>query len=276
MMGKKVPWGDVQESSLVPDGCYHVKCESITAKKTKEANKLMYDPVYRIIAPKGFKGLPVFDHYVIGSDEDPAAKDPDTWKGAIGARNMKRAFKKMGLDVGGTRDIDELINEAEGQELLLLVSIETQKKGQYKGRKQNRIDSYYAIGEHEVGIEEPDEDDDEGDDDEDEAPSPKKRALKKKSAPADDDDEPEDDDEEEEEEEEEPAPKKKAKAKKAPVEDDEDDEEEEEESDEDEEDEPAPKKKAKKKGPLVKCSICKKDVPKDEFPDHVEAHEAEE
>lgn len=156
---------NVPDSTVLPK-C-DVLCRIASLKKVKSSTgKLMYKAEYRVVddGEGRFKNLPIFDQYVIGSDKDPDADSDKTWIEAPGARNMKRLFKKLGLDT--TKDVDDLVDESEDQEIGLSLTkyIEPEKRrdgsdNPFAGQPRNRVSNFWTPGEKEPQIfEEPDED----------------------------------------------------------------------------------------------------------------------
>jgi hypothetical protein len=151
----------------VPDSTVLPKCDvlarvAVIEKKHSNNGKLMYKAEYRIDddGAGGHKNLPIWEQYLIGSEKDPEAEITKTWIEAPGARNLKRLFKKLGLDT--TKDVDVLIVEAEGQQIGLSIIrfVEPDKKKQrgadgvmrevdneYAGQPRNRISNYWTPGE---------------------------------------------------------------------------------------------------------------------------------
>lgn len=202
-MAKKAAFGamlsEAPDNNVVPEGLYLVKTIKVTEKHAKNG-KLMFGLQAQILEPKALKGQMIFENFVLGTDDDPEAEQPATFKNSRGARDYKKFLKKAGVTIDKTDDKDDIANKAAGQELLVSVRQEEQQDGLYKGQVQNHITAYYEPGEKTPVITgeapaetkaapaepkkakakpapEPEEDDDEDDEDED------------------DDDEDEDDDE---------------------------------------------------------------------------------
>jgi hypothetical protein len=114
---------------------------------------LMYKAELRVTEPKTFAGSPLYENFSVGTEDDPEAEDPETWKASIGARILKRMFHAAGVEA--TTNIDAMIAAAEGQSVICLVSrhIDDGKNDpQYKGRERNRIGGWYAPGEREIKV----------------------------------------------------------------------------------------------------------------------------
>lgn len=153
--------------SNVPESTVLPKCDVIVRvadlkKTTTSTKKLMYKAEYRIVddGADRYKNNPVWDMFVIGSDKDPDADKEKTWMEAVGARNLKRLFKKLSLDT--TKDVDDLIEEADGQEVGLSITrfIEPDRvkrrqadgsvkevDNEFAGQPRNRITNYWTPGE---------------------------------------------------------------------------------------------------------------------------------
>lgn len=150
-MGRQVNWDEVPDSgaTLVNQGMYEAVIESIEEGQSK-AGKLMYTTIFRI-AGGAYDGTPLYERFSVGTDDDPNADEPTTWKSSIGASRMKAMFKAV--HVANTGDVDEMCTAATGQHLQLTVDIEVDsgaKNPQYKGVKRNRIVRMYPMGEREA------------------------------------------------------------------------------------------------------------------------------
>lgn len=142
---------EAPDSNVVPEGMYLCRIVKIVEKHSK-TGKLMICPQFAIMEPKTMKGQTIFENYVLGSDEDPDANDPATFKSSIGARNYKTLLKKAGVPVAPNDDSEDIAQKAAGQEILLSVQQTEQAEGPYKGQIQNRISAYYEPGEREPKV----------------------------------------------------------------------------------------------------------------------------
>lgn len=136
-----IPLDDIPDSSLVPDGAYTVRVALVVEGQTKQAGKLMYSATLRIEGGP-YDNMPLFDNFVIGSDDDPDAQENDTWK-RFGAVRFKQFVKATGVQMNSSRNalFDALSNQR------LVVTVET--KDSDRG-PQNRIARYLAVGEQEA------------------------------------------------------------------------------------------------------------------------------
>ena len=150
-MARKWPADEIPDSSIVPSGTYTATCS--IKESQSNTGKLMYKGTFSITEPDGFSGLSLWENYVIGSDQDPDADDPDTWKASIGAKNLKRCFKAASVPL--TEDMDDLLEAVEGQSVVLEVGQEVdegRKDPKYKGTVRNRIIAYYPLGERSPAV----------------------------------------------------------------------------------------------------------------------------
>ncbi len=77
-MGHFVNWDDVPDAGLVPSGDYLLSIEDIEEATSKEAAKLMFNASFRVVEPVVLVNMPVYDMFVVGSDEDPSAEFAET------------------------------------------------------------------------------------------------------------------------------------------------------------------------------------------------------
>ena len=174
----------VSMDKTVPQGIYLVKVLKLTEKHSQNG-KLMYCPQYHIILPEECKGLMIFENFVFGSDTDPDALEPNTFKTSYGARSYKALCEKTGISVKNSDTAEQISEKLTGQEVLLNVDEGAQKTGAYKGKMQNQVLAYYTPGEREPKITGA-------------VPTKSVKAVKKVVAPAPVDDEDDDDDEDDE------------------------------------------------------------------------------
>lgn len=149
-MGRVIPnFDEIPESSplqVLPENHYAFAIEAITERPTK-AGKLMYEATLRVVDGE-YADSPLFENYVIGSDSDPNADDPQTWLKSIGAQRLKRLLKAAGVPTAGG-DMDQMIATAVGQHVVALVTIEIDSgktDERYKGKKRNRLGNVYPKG----------------------------------------------------------------------------------------------------------------------------------
>ena len=146
-MGDRViPLDDIPDSSLVPDGAYTVKVALVTESQTREKGKLMYSSTLRIEGG-AYDNMPLFDNFVIGTDDDPDGNEVDTWK-RFGAVRFKQFCKATGIQMVSSRNA--LFDALSGQRLVVTVETKDGDRG-----PQNRIARYLAVGEAETGASKP-------------------------------------------------------------------------------------------------------------------------
>lgn len=148
------PHDDIAEGMvLVPDGAYALQIAQVEETETAggpeaalPAGCLMYRAQYHISEPDPYVGYPQYDYFVIGTEQDPEAQDPETWKQSIGARQLKRMFKAAQVPM--SEDIDDMCATAAGQQLVAVIGQQITKRG----TPMNQINGYYALGEREIGV----------------------------------------------------------------------------------------------------------------------------
>lgn len=230
-----VNWDDVPDSNLLPAAHTLCKIAEATIGHDKK-NRLVYTARLGILKPKELAGRSHFERFYIGTEADPNAEDPETWKG-FGVQRLKSfitatlgekpkgkadpakvfaslAGGKVGITFNtrvvqdkkadGTPNpragtIDQTTEPfAAGDKEYGLITGASPTSAPSKGRKKHEEEEEEELEEEEEELEEGDEDEEEGEGDEDEG-----------------DDEEGDDDEEDEEEEEEEAPRRAAPKKAA-------------------------------------------------------------
>ena len=152
-MSREVPsWDDIPESRRVlPRGLYLLTVESIDEGRSREKNKLMYKAVYTV-ADGPQAGTALYEYHNIGSDDDPDAEDPLTWKNAIGTRSLRDLFRACAIPM--LTDMDKMCATARGQRFMQQVdeSVEPLRRrdgttNQYAGKPRNDLGPKYRVGE---------------------------------------------------------------------------------------------------------------------------------
>ena len=157
-MGRNIPvnLNDVPDSTLLPVGMYLMTVDTIeetTTNPDKGIARLMYKTVFKVVEPTQFAGVPLFEYFVIGNNDDPDAKDASTWMNSIGAKRLKRLAKSTMVPV--TNDADGMIGAITGQRFVASIGQKIDdgvRDPKYAGTRRNTIESMYAVGTQAVGI----------------------------------------------------------------------------------------------------------------------------
>lgn len=144
-MSDYFPWQDIYEGNVFPSGIFEFEIESIEDGYS-QGDKRMPKGRFRCLAPAQLKGMAYFDNFVCGTDENLE----DIVPGTFGAKALKAVFKAAQVPQGTS--FEELIANAKGSRLLIHVNKFIQMKGEYAGREENNVVSYYKVGEREVGL----------------------------------------------------------------------------------------------------------------------------
>ena len=138
--------------SFFPDAAYELEIEEL-AEELSSTNKAMTVGVLRSVGPE-LVGVPHFENFVLGSDADPNADDPNTLVASPGARALVRLLKKAGVEL--SNDLDDDCARSIGQHVIGVFTSymePNEKKGvpnQYAGQMRNRV-QFFALGERELG-----------------------------------------------------------------------------------------------------------------------------
>ena len=152
-MAREIPsWDDIPESRrLLPRGLYLLSVESLEEGRSREKNKLMYKATYTV-ADGPHAGVALYEYHNIGSDDDPDADDPLTWKNAIGTRSLRDLFRATAIPM--LTDMDKMCATVRGQRFMQQVdeSVEPSRRrdgtpNQYAGRQRNDLGPKYRVGE---------------------------------------------------------------------------------------------------------------------------------
>lgn len=150
MQDRAFPWDEIPDSNIVPVGTYLLRGVELTEETSREAGKLMYKAQVSTIEPAEHANEALFERFVIGSDEDPLAKQPATWKASVGARRMKAMLNAAQIPSG--LSTAQIAQTFPGAQFLCKVSQEEQKEGDYKGTISNRLSNFFKVGERATGL----------------------------------------------------------------------------------------------------------------------------
>src|SRR6266404_3874421 len=111
--GNKASVGDilrdeVPDSDVVPDGGYLASIANLEVSQTgnnaKTPGAKMFKAMYSIKEPKEYKGVPLFDNFVIGNEDDPDATKTSTWKASRGAKALKKLLTAAQVPLEGEEE----------------------------------------------------------------------------------------------------------------------------------------------------------------------------
>lgn len=150
---------NIPEAGLLPAGL--LLFEIAEGKETETStNKLAYQVQLVVLEPAGARGMPAWNMFTIGSNDDPMAEEDETWRRSFGGRQMKTMAVKAGVAFDG-RDMDEVCADLKGQRVLAMCEVqvepETGKDGlpnAYAGRIRNNFTAWYAPGSREPFLKE--------------------------------------------------------------------------------------------------------------------------
>lgn len=118
-MDDTINWDAVPETTQLPQGMYRLEIEALDEAESSNG-KVMFKVTFRVVEGT-HEGAPLYDNYVIGSDDDPQAERQETRDKAIGMRTMKRLFKAAGVPL--MPRLSECIKAAIGQHFVGVVDL---------------------------------------------------------------------------------------------------------------------------------------------------------
>jgi len=138
---------DIPTSETIGGGIYTVLIEEAAPEVSDRDGILQIKMVYRITDPD-LANAPIYERIRLGSETDPMARDPRTWKaGRSGGRTLARL-----LDAAGCQNVGDLGANCQGligKRLLARVT-ETEGKNANVGRFFNNVRAYFRLGEREL------------------------------------------------------------------------------------------------------------------------------
>lgn len=129
-------------SGPVPAAGYKLVIEEIergvTGENAQTPGAKKYTARLRVVEPKKYAGSTVYDTFTIGTEDDPKARDQETWRSSLGAKKLFRLLKRAGVPAKDGDD-EEWMDAAQGQEICAHV-----KKGVgMNGAPRNDINGDY-------------------------------------------------------------------------------------------------------------------------------------
>lgn len=152
-MGRQIPFGSIPKTDILPDGLFHFKVSEMKAGETKtdgRPSRLMYTARLEVLEPTSHKGLSLFERFVVGDDDDPAAELEETWTKSFGGRQLAALTDACNVAFADSVDDDQYCQEIKDGEVLAKVSQQVddgKKNPKYKGQVRNRINRYFSLGE---------------------------------------------------------------------------------------------------------------------------------
>ena len=143
-----VPFDDIPDSGVLPDGAYQVRGEELRNEVTSTGKK-MYSMQAVVELPEQQAGMFVFENFVIGSEGDPQALQKDTWLKSIGARRWKQMMKAA--QVPQTTNEAQVLAGFAGSVFTVVATTYTEKDGDYAGTQRNRF-NFYRVGTYAPGL----------------------------------------------------------------------------------------------------------------------------
>lgn len=143
-----VPYEDISDSGVQPDGAYQLRGVSMEPATTSTGKK-MFRCVAQVELPEAQAGQQVYENFVIGNDNDPAAQLKETWTASVGARRWKGLLKAAAVPASTSEA--NLCAGFEGSVFCGVATTYTEKDGDYAGTMRNRW-NFYKVGTYQPGV----------------------------------------------------------------------------------------------------------------------------
>lgn len=143
MTEPNIDLNEVPDNALLPDNLYLLEVEDLEATESK-AGKFMYKATYRVVEGD-YTGVPLFDYFAIGTDDDKQAQAQATWNASPAARRLKRLFKSCMVPIGS---VPTMVETAKGQRFSARIGQEADRSTdpKYAGTPKNKIIAMYSVG----------------------------------------------------------------------------------------------------------------------------------
>lgn len=134
---------EIPTSETYGAGIYAVRIAG--AKVEDDRNGCLMVSVEFRITDDDFANSPIYDRIRIGTETDPMASDPNTWKAPRGGG---RRFARL-LTAAGVQGSDSLNTDCDNlRERHLSIKV---TEREYEGNMYNNVPAYYPMGERESG-----------------------------------------------------------------------------------------------------------------------------
>jgi len=161
-MPKYDPESIPELGAKLPSGAFVGLFEEFDDSERTSSGKYQINVVLRTEEPEQFAGMPHYERFVIGSNADPDANDPLTWKSRendqgrmvanVAAARYIEGLKKAGVTPTGDTEAD--FAAAKGQRVGFIVQQSVQAAenrdgtpNQYAGNVQSQIQQFFRVGE---------------------------------------------------------------------------------------------------------------------------------
>lgn len=153
-MGKAYPSEIIPEiGSTLPPGRFLFAIEQMSDARPSTNNFYQIETTLRVHEPASYAHEVHFERFVIGTETDPEANDPDTWK-KFPAQRYRNLMESTGVGMSG--DIEQDIAQATGQLVGAIVEHRMMPATpQYPTPRVNsQVSKFFKPGEKETGIDE--------------------------------------------------------------------------------------------------------------------------
>ena len=130
-----------------------------TKPKEGKKQKRMYHATLEIVEPKSLKGMTMHDYCVIGTEDDPLAKERETWERSEGGPGrLARLFEKANVEIDDEDDqvwMDAIVENGDN-----VVAPITVRPDRESGEPRANLGLYYAPDDDdcpEIGLADDDE-----------------------------------------------------------------------------------------------------------------------
>ena len=143
---KRVNWNDIPDTMMLPAGKLLLQITEIE-EVVSGSGKLMYKHKLTAIEPVEVAGMIHFENFVIGTDDDPLADSPNTWRASIGAKRMKNMYTKARVPF--SESMFATMAAARGAMFVAktVVKKDNDPNSKYFGQEQTNITTCYVVGE---------------------------------------------------------------------------------------------------------------------------------
>lgn len=161
-MPRYAPENIREPREILASGAYVGTFEEFDDSQATSTGKYQIQVVLAVEDPAEARGSKHFERFVIGSDSDPKADDPQTWEMRDGKQNFAAqlfcdALKKAGVSPSG--DTNQDFAYAKGQRVGFIVKQSVQAAvnsdgtpNAYAGRIQSQVSGFFRVGEREAKV----------------------------------------------------------------------------------------------------------------------------
>jgi hypothetical protein len=149
-----MPWDEIPDSNLLPTGSFNARGAEMEIGEADDGRLIVLAQI-DVTEPADYASFRQFERFYLGTEDDPKAKQPATWK-RYPAQRIKQLFNaaqvppapgENGLEVMAASFSGSLF----GFDCLYYLD-DGKNDPQYKGQPRNKINAFWRVGEKQPAV----------------------------------------------------------------------------------------------------------------------------